>query len=66
MSELIDIFRKDPLDCSKQDIQAVVGAMRDRRAQFNLGNMSAGKVNVKETPKVAEANKAANLADLDL
>lgn len=61
----MELFRRDPLNCSKQDIVAIVAAFRERRKQFNLGNLSAGKVKI--TPKQAETLKAVSgLKDLDL
>jgi hypothetical protein len=37
-----EIFRRDPRDYSKQDIEAVVARMRQARTQFNLGAKQAG------------------------
>lgn len=44
MSDLMELLRRDPFGCSRTDIVEIVKAYRDRRAQFQLGNMSAGKV----------------------
>ena len=36
-SELAQLFEKDPLEMSKQDIEAIVKRMREARAAFELG-----------------------------
>lgn len=36
-SELAQLFEKDPLQMSKQDIEAIVKRMREARAAFELG-----------------------------
>ena len=43
-STLSQLFALDPNKCTKNDIQEIIKAYRDRRAQFNIGNMSAGKI----------------------
>ena len=64
MSDLQELFRRDPFDCSKQDDEKIVEAFRARRAQFNLGNISAGNVNKKLTAKEEESAAAVKKIDL--
>ena len=37
-----ELFRRDPLSYSKQDIQVIVARFRESRKQFDLGNKKAG------------------------
>lgn len=63
MTDLQELFSKDPLEHTKDDIAALVEELRKRRAQFNLGNTSAGSTK----PKTEKQKQAAALADkLDL
>lgn len=55
MSELQELFDKDPLQLTKPDIRRIVERLREARGQFNAGNASAGKV---KAPKVSAAKKA--------
>lgn len=65
MTDLSELFSRDPLKYSKDDISAIIAKMRESRAQFNLGNMKAGTVKPKAPPKTA-AGKAAAALDLKL
>lgn len=54
MSDIAALFQRDPLDLSKQDIDDIVKYYREKRAQFNLGDKTAGstkKMKV-DSPKV--------------
>lgn len=42
MTDLSELFARDPLELSRQDINTIVEEMRKRRGQFALGNMKAG------------------------
>lgn len=44
MSDLSELFARDPLSLSKQDLSTIVAEMRKKRAQFNLGNAKAGSM----------------------
>lgn len=67
MSDIATLFARDPLDLSKQDIEAIVKFYREKRAQFNLGDKTAGstKKMKAENPKV-KANAEELLAGLGL
>ena len=63
MSDLMELLRRDPFGCSRADIGEIVKAYRDRRAQFQLGNMTAGKVKA-PTAKESEALKVTKGLDI--
>jgi hypothetical protein len=46
MSDLTELFSRDPLKLSKDDVKAIVLAYREKRRQFNLGGTLAGKAKV--------------------
>ena len=37
MSELSELFDRDPLHLSKQDVEAIVARIREAQAQYELG-----------------------------
>jgi phage tail tube protein FII len=63
-SALAELFSRDPVKCTDQDIAALVAAYRDRRKQFDLGNMKA-RSSKPATGKAAAITKAINVT-LDL
>lgn len=65
MSDLSRIFALDPNKCTRTDIAQIVQAFRDRRAQFELGNMKAGSTKP-VTGKMAELMKSVKSDDIDL
>jgi len=40
--DMSELFRRDPLGYSKQDIEVIVARFRESRKQFDLGNKRAG------------------------
>lgn len=68
MSDLAELFARDPRDLTRDDIREIVAAFRERRHLFNKGNLKAGSTKPKtEKQKVAaELGKKLNLGDLDL
>ena len=64
MTTLSELFARDPNNCTRDDIKEIIKAYRERRAQFNLGNLSAGKVK-EPTSKMKELSKEVNV-ELDL
>ena len=42
MSEISELFARDPLDLSEQDIDTIISRYRLARSQFNLGAKQAG------------------------
>lgn len=60
MSDLTELFSRDPLELSKTDIQVIVARYREARAQFNLGVAQAGS-----TKKVKGDGPKVDKLDLD-
>ena len=56
MTEVAELYSKDPMELTRDDISALVADLRKRRASFKLGDKSAGKA--KASPKA--------IANLDL
>lgn len=42
MTDITELFARDPLDLSKQDISVIIAKFRESRKAFNLGNTKAG------------------------
>ncbi len=42
MSEISELFQRDPLSLTKPDIDSIIAYYREARAKFNLGEKSAG------------------------
>lgn len=65
MSDMLEIFSRDPLSYTKEggELRIIIEEMRKKRAQFNLGNISAGTTK----PPTEKQKAALALADkLDL
>lgn len=54
MSDIADLFTRDPNKCSKQDIQSLVAYYRSKYTQFKLGDLKAGS----SKPRVISAKDA--------
>lgn len=65
MSDLTELFSRDPQSLSDADIDKIVEELRARRHLFNAGHKSAGSSKPK-TEKQKEALKLADELDLDL
>lgn len=65
LTTIAELFRLDPLKCTRQNITDLVVFFRDRRKQFNLGNMTAGKTKA-PSAKATEILKSVKVAELDL
>lgn len=66
MSELAEIFAKDPQEYSKQDLREVIAAMREARVSFNKGNMKAGNTKPRTEKQKQHAELAQSLSLDDL
>lgn len=53
MTDISELFARDPLKLTRDDITEIIKRMRDARAQFNLGNVKAGS-----TKPLTEKQKA--------
>lgn len=65
MTDIAELFARDPLDLSDQDIDAIIVKFREQRSQYNMGNAMAGSTK----PKTAKQKQVADLAsqiNLDL
>jgi len=65
MSDIAELFARDPLDLTKSDVTEIILHFRKCRSQFNLGNMSAGSTKPKSEKAKATDTLAAKL-DLKL
>ncbi len=54
MSEISELFQRDPLSLTKPDIDAIIAYYREARAKFNLGEKAAGstKKMKSDAPKI--------------
>lgn len=67
MSDLAELFDRDPLTLTTEQLDTIVAKLRESRAQFNSGNRTAGKVKPKTKPQKLDAEKSKSLLDdLDL
>lgn len=65
MSDLTELFSRDPLKYSKADVAALIAAYREKRKQFNAGATMAGKAKV-ITPKAQALLNAVKTSDVDI
>ena len=67
MSDVSDLFDRNPLDLTEDDIRTLVTHLRERRHQFTAGNLKAGstKKPTEKQQKVLDDAKALGL-DLDI
>lgn len=73
MSDIAELFARDPLDLTDQDLDTIIAKLRASRAAFNAGEKSAGSMKPKATKKALDPNKPIpakvtqiSLDDLDL
>jgi len=59
MSDITELFARDPLQLTKDDISTIVNKFRESRSAFNLGNKRAGSTK----PPTAAQKKAIELKD---
>jgi hypothetical protein len=59
MSDLAELFSRDPLSLSKPDIAEIVAQLRASRHAFNAGNLRAGSTK----PATAKQKETASLAE---
>lgn len=60
MTDIAELFARDPMSLTKEDISAIVEEYRKMRGQFNLGNKMAGSTK----PKTEKAKAAIDLAEI--
>jgi hypothetical protein len=59
MSDISELFARDPLELSTADLDEIIAKMRQMRAAFNAGNMKGGATK----PLTEKQKAAATLAD---
>lgn len=65
MSDLTQLFAKDPLLLTRAEVEEIVKGLRAGRHQFNAGNMRAGSTKPKSS-KQKEAEAIASKLSLSL
>lgn len=65
MADIAELFSRDPLSYSEQDLVLIVEEMRKSRGSFNLGNVKAGSTKPK-TEKQKSLEALADGLDIDL
>ena len=58
MADVAELFARDPLSLTEEDLTHIVEEMRKSRHAFNLGNVKAGSTK----PKTEKQKKLADLA----
>ena len=67
MSDIQELFSRDPLSLSREDLTQIVERFRASRQQFNLGNRMAGSTKPKtEKQKKIDETVAKFNIELDL
>lgn len=54
MSDIQELFSRDPLSLTQENIDEIITHYRKCRAQFNLGNMKAGSAKPSAAAKKGE------------
>lgn len=54
-TDLHELYSRDPLLLTRDDIRALITDLRGRHAQYNLGNMKAGKATRTTKPSKLES-----------
>lgn len=58
MADIAELFARDPLSLTEEDLTHIVEEMRKSRHAFNLGNLKAGSTK----PKTEKQKKLSDLA----
>lgn len=69
MSDIAELFTRDPLSLTKDNIDTIISEYRKARANFNLGEKSAGSVKkmtakAKTVTEIGAPKVKKNLKDL--
>jgi hypothetical protein len=62
MSDIQALFQKDPLELTREDLSQMAAYYREKRNQFNLGDVQAGST--KRLKKASNGPKISNLDEL--
>lgn len=66
MTDLAELYARDPLQYTKADITEIVTSLRAQRAQYTLGNMKAGSAKPKTEKQKKMSALAGKLGELKL
>ncbi len=66
LTDIAELFARDPLELSDRDIGRMVDEFRERRTQYALGNAMAGSTKPKSPKQKAVADLASKLDLSDL
>lgn len=66
MSDISDLFAKDPLDLTTEDLDKIIAEYRDRRNQFKLTGKAPSAKKIKAPAESVEAAKNIDLGGLGL
>lgn len=67
MTDIAELFARDPNECSKQDIEEMVKEFRAKHHLFKTtGDMTAGRAKPKAPPKPKEPGVKLDLSSLGL
>jgi len=66
MSDLQTLFDRDPLQLSEQDLDTIIAKLREQRANFKLGEKSAGSMKPKAPKKIVTKETQIDLSSLGL
>lgn len=66
MSDLAELFSRDPLKYTKEDVRALIAAYREKRKQYNAGATLAGKASPAPAKSKALAAAIKGSEGLDL
>lgn len=64
-TDIAELFSRDPLSHSKQDVNAIIAKFREMRGQYNLGAAMAGSTKPK-SPRQKQVADLATKLKLDL
>lgn len=64
MSDMAELFARDPLKHTRESIDEIIAYYRQARANFNLGEKSAGSTKKAKAPAMPKGEKLSSL-DLD-
>lgn len=65
MTDLTELFARNPLDLTRDDLTEIVTQFRAARHQFNAGNMKAGSTKPK-TEKQKQVSALANKLNIKI
>lgn len=52
---IAELFERDPMKLSEQDLKDIIGYLREARSRFNLGDSKAGRVKPAAKPSTDAA-----------